>query len=179
MPPRQLPSVKELRELFEKASSHPEDRPQEGGASGRSDAGPGASGSASPPPSRPQPQHHAIQPQRMHPSPFEQHHNVPQPRVENLSLSRSNSGSRRGTLVGRGSEGAALQAPPLPLQPYGEHVSAQLRRRTLEARALLEEMQVQLPGLAGGGHKPRLPNSALRFCKASKGGYVEVHSPLS
>ncbi|KAL4446685.1 hypothetical protein ABPG77_007929 [Micractinium sp. CCAP 211/92] len=77
----------------------------------------------------------------MHPSPFEQHHNVPQPRVENLSLSRSNSGSRRGTLVGRGSEGAALQAPPLPLQPYGEHVSAQLRRRTLEARALLEEMQ--------------------------------------
>lgn len=177
MPPHKLPSVLELRALFADASCDAGGRPTDSGVSGASDPSAGARSSGTAPPSAPssqQPQHHALQPHREFIATLEKKQDGMQAGVRRLSSSRSSSSSQHGLGCSPfasvcSSEGAALPPPRLPLQPYGEQVSAQLRRRALEARALLEEMQAQLPELAGGGRKPRLPSSALRFCKVGGG----------
>lgn len=163
--------MSELQSIFDEAAGA---RQQEGRVSGTSDADTGSDRTAAPPGARPQ--HNAIQPPSI--SPFEQQQDGSQAGVPRLSFSRSHSGSQHsagGNLPGSGcgnrcrDEGAMPPPARLPLQPYGQQVAAQLRRCTLASRALLEEMQAQLPGLAGGGHKPRLPSSALRFCTARGG----------
>lgn len=64
-----------------------------------------------------------------------------------------------------GAGGGSCPTPQFPLQEYGPKVAALLQRRCASAQALLAQLQVPMPSVAGAPPKPRLPSAALRFCK--------------